>query len=108
VASIHLGHIFHLAGAPLVTEAAAALVSIPDGALVVADDGTDRLGNFDAGNEADFVVVDPTRTPALQAAVTDGLRPGETTRDRTLFGVLMATGEASIAGTYVQGRRLSP
>ena len=30
----HLGHIFHIAGEPKVTEAAAALVSIPDGALV--------------------------------------------------------------------------
>ena len=37
---VHLGHIFHLAGSPKVTEAAAALVSIPDGALVIGDDGT--------------------------------------------------------------------
>lgn len=35
----HLGHIFHIAGEPKVTEAAAALVSIPDGALVLADGG---------------------------------------------------------------------
>jgi guanine deaminase len=39
VATTHLGHIFHLTGAPLVTEASDALVSIPDGALVVEDDG---------------------------------------------------------------------
>src|SRR6185437_3888853 len=39
MARTHLGQIFHLAGAPLVTEAAAALVSIPQGALVVDDDG---------------------------------------------------------------------
>ncbi|HYJ57514.1 MAG TPA: guanine deaminase, partial [Mycobacterium sp.] len=37
---VHLGHIFHLAGNPKITEAAAALVAIPDGALVVADNGT--------------------------------------------------------------------
>src|SRR3954469_9748985 len=37
--NIHYGHIFHVAGAPKVTEAADALVSIPDGALVVGDDG---------------------------------------------------------------------
>jgi len=37
---VHLGHVFHIAGNPLVTEAAEALVSIPDGALVVDDDGT--------------------------------------------------------------------
>src|SRR6201999_4013271 len=39
VAQIHLGHIFHLTGSPLVTDAAQALVSIPEGALVVEDDG---------------------------------------------------------------------
>ena len=37
--NVHYGHIFHLAGSPKVTEAADALVSIPDGALVVGDDG---------------------------------------------------------------------
>jgi guanine deaminase len=36
---VHLGHVYHIAGSPLVTEAADALVSIPDGALVVDDDG---------------------------------------------------------------------
>ena len=36
---IHLGHVFHLAGSPLITEAAAALVSISDGALVFDDGG---------------------------------------------------------------------
>ncbi|WP_059015501.1 amidohydrolase family protein [Mycobacterium sp. M26] len=36
---VHYGHIFHLAGSPTITEAADALVSIPDGALVVGDDG---------------------------------------------------------------------
>ncbi|MEV3903275.1 amidohydrolase family protein [Mycobacterium sp. NPDC050551] len=36
---VHYGHIFHLTGRPTVTEAADALVSVPDGALVVGDDG---------------------------------------------------------------------
>lgn len=35
----HFGHVFHIAGNPLVTGAADALVSIPDGALVYGDDG---------------------------------------------------------------------
>jgi guanine deaminase len=35
---VHLGHVYHVAGNPLITQAADALVSIPDGALVV-DDG---------------------------------------------------------------------
>lgn len=37
---VHYGHIFHLAGSPRITEAVDALVSIPDGALVVGEDGT--------------------------------------------------------------------
>jgi guanine deaminase len=36
---VHLGHVFHLTGSPTVTEAADALVSIPDGALAIDDDG---------------------------------------------------------------------
>src|ERR1700760_4071139 len=36
---VHLGHVYHVAGSPLITEAAEALVSIPDGALVVDGDG---------------------------------------------------------------------
>ena len=36
---VHLGQIYHVAGSPTVSEAAAALVSIPDGALVIDDSG---------------------------------------------------------------------
>jgi guanine deaminase len=36
---VHLGHVFHIAGSPLVTEATDALVSIPDAALVIDDGG---------------------------------------------------------------------
>ena len=73
-------------------------------------DMEDRFGNFDVGKEADFVVVDPTRTPALNAVIAHGLRSADPTmaRNQTLFGLLMRTRETSIAGTYVQGRRLQP
>ena len=66
--------------------------------------------DFDVGKEADFVVIDPTRTPALNAVITHGVRSDDATmaRDQTLFGLLMRTRETSIAGTYVQGRRLQP
>src|SRR6201996_3728504 len=37
---VHLGYIYHIAGSPTVSEAAVALVSIPDGALVIDDSGT--------------------------------------------------------------------
>ncbi|MGW4366595.1 amidohydrolase family protein [Nocardia takedensis] len=36
---VHLGRIFHIAGRPTVTDAARALVAIPDGALAVGADG---------------------------------------------------------------------
>ena len=73
-------------------------------------DMEDRFGNFDVGKEADFVVVDPNRTPALKAVIGYGVRSADATtaRDQTLFGLLMRTRETSIAGTYVQGRRLPP
>lgn len=73
-------------------------------------DMEDRFGNFDVGKEADFVVVDPTRTPALKAVITQGVRSADPimARDQTLFGLLMRTRETSIAETYVQGRRLQP
>ncbi len=39
VNQVHLGHVFHLAGRPTVQDAADALVSLPNGALIVAGDG---------------------------------------------------------------------
>ncbi|KQQ00721.1 MULTISPECIES: amidohydrolase family protein [unclassified Rathayibacter] len=38
--AVHRGHVLHIAGSPTLGEASAALVSIPDGALVVDDAGT--------------------------------------------------------------------
>jgi guanine deaminase len=68
-----------------------------------------RFGNFDVGKEADFVVVDPRRTPALNGPLTHGVRSEdpELARDQTLFALLMGIRESSIAEVYVQGRRLS-
>lgn len=68
-----------------------------------------RIGNFDAGKEADFVVVDPRAWPQLDAAIHHGVRsddPGRA-RDQTLFALLMAMREPAIVGVYVQGRRLA-
>ncbi|WP_332112850.1 amidohydrolase family protein [Rhodococcus ruber] len=61
MARVHRGHIFHVAGSPTVTDAAAALVSIPDGALVVGDDGIiEFCGEFDflPSRFADLAVAD--------------------------------------------------
>ncbi|GAS97865.1 guanine deaminase [Mycolicibacterium canariasense] len=69
-----------------------------------------RFGNFDVGKEADFVVVDPARTPALSAALTTGIRSAEPqlARDQTLFALLMGLRESSVTAVYVQGRHLNP
>jgi guanine deaminase len=73
-------------------------------------DMEDRFGNFDVGKEADFVVIDPSRTPALNAVISHGVRSDDPAmaHDQTLFALLMRARETSIAGTYVQGRRLQP
>jgi guanine deaminase len=68
-----------------------------------------RFGNFDVGKEADFVVVDPSGTPALQAVVNYGVRSGDAdlARDQTLFALLMGVRESSIAEVYVRGSRVT-
>ena len=71
-------------------------------------DMEDRFGNFDVGKEADFVVVDPSRTPALAGMVTLGTRSPDTAMasHQTLFAFLMGMREPSVAQVYVQGRRV--
>nr|WP_199256521.1 amidohydrolase family protein [Mycolicibacterium mengxianglii] len=72
-------------------------------------DMENRFGNFDVGKEADFVVIEPGRTPKLDAALKRGHRSEdpELARDQTLFGLLMGIRETSIAEVYVQGRRVT-
>jgi guanine deaminase len=72
-------------------------------------DMEDRFGNFDVGKEADFVVIDPAATPALEANVTQAVRSAvpDLARDQTLFALLMGIRESSISEVYVQGRRVT-
>lgn len=72
-------------------------------------DMEDRFGNFDVGKEADLVVVDPPRVPALDAALRYGVRSHEPemARDQLLFALLMGLREDAIAEVYVRGRRVS-
>jgi guanine deaminase len=68
----------------------------------------DRIGNLDAGKDADFVVIDPGRCPELEV-VLEGRVPRDDPieeRDALLFGLLMAARESAVAATYVRGRRL--
>ena len=71
-------------------------------------DMENRFGNFDVGKEADVVVVDPGRTPALASAVDYGVRSSDpaTAAQQTLFALLMGLREPAISEVYVQGRRL--
>ena len=71
-------------------------------------DMEDRIGNFDTGKEADFVVVDPRAWPPLAAAIESGTRSADPTlaRDQELFALLMSMREPAIRGVYVQGRRI--
>ena len=72
-------------------------------------DMEDRIGNFDAGREADFIVVDPAGWAPLGAALSKGSRSADTemARDQTLFALLMSMREPAISQVYVQGRRIS-
>lgn len=71
-------------------------------------DMEDRFGNFDVGKEADLVVVDPARTPALASAIEYGVRSSDPAMaaQQTLFALLMGLRESAISEVYVQGRRL--
>ncbi len=51
---VHHGHIFHLAGSPLITEASDALVEIPDGALAIGADGMIKYCGEKSGLPAEF------------------------------------------------------
>ena len=71
-------------------------------------DMEDRFGNFDVGKEADLVVVDPSRTPAMASAVDCGVRSSDPAMaaQQTLFALLMGLREPAISEVYVQGRRV--
>jgi len=72
-------------------------------------DMENRFGNFDVGKEADFVVVDPSGTPALHATLTNAVRADDSAlaQDQSLFALLMGMRESSIAEVYVRGRKLA-
>ncbi|WP_280301221.1 amidohydrolase family protein [Nocardia abscessus] len=71
-------------------------------------DMENRFGNFDVGKEADFLVVEPARDPALNGTLAHGIRSEDPAlaRAQTLFALLMGIRESAIAEVYVQGRRI--
>lgn len=64
----------------------------------------DRVGNLDAGKEADFLVLDPQRQPLLPELLA---RIDPEDAERLLFTLLMSMREDVIDGVYVRGRRVT-
>ncbi|MFW0787757.1 amidohydrolase family protein [Gordonia sp. CPCC 206044] len=69
----------------------------------------DRIGNFDVGKQADFLVIDAGRWAPLESILAHGVRADDETlaRDQILFGLLMGLREPAIAEVHVQGRRVT-
>jgi guanine deaminase len=72
-------------------------------------DMDDRIGNFDVGKEADFVVLEPHRWEMYGCTLENVVKPADpiTARDANLFAVLMLAREPALTETYVRGRRLT-
>jgi len=64
----------------------------------------DRIGNLDAGKEADFVVVDPRRQELLAESLS---QIDEYDRAAQLFTLLMGMREEAVVQVYVKGRKLN-
>ncbi len=63
----------------------------------------DKIGNFEVGKEADFIVLDPKATP-LMATRTQGF-PAQTLAEleQKLFGVMMLGDDRAIHAVYIAG-----
>ncbi|MEI6623323.1 MAG: guanine deaminase [Actinomycetes bacterium] len=68
----------------------------------------DRIGNLDAGKEADFVVLDPDRWAPLARSLRHSQRADDATlaRDQILFALIMTSREPAIDSVYVQGSKV--
>lgn len=67
----------------------------------------DRVGNLDAGKQADFLVVDPQCQRLLPELLDRVASEDPEETDRLLFTLLLGMREAAIAGVFVQGRELT-
>jgi guanine deaminase len=61
----------------------------------------DKIGNFESGKEADFVVLDPAGS-SLSKRRTDVA----TSLEESLFALTMLGDDRNIAATYVAGKRV--
>lgn len=58
-----------------------------------------KIGNFDRGMEADFVVIDPTRNPLLQYRVADA-----SSIEDVLFAVMILGDDRIVKDTFLKGK----
>jgi guanine deaminase len=63
----------------------------------------DRIGSFEAGREADFIVLDPAATPLLERR----MRSTKTLEEK-LFAWMILGDERAIRETYVMGKAMRP
>ncbi len=63
----------------------------------------DKLGSFNPGNEADFVVLDPRATPLLALRNEGGIPPSLEAVEDLLFSLVIMGGDRAVAATYIMG-----
>jgi guanine deaminase len=68
----------------------------------------DKLGSFDPGKEADFVVLDPQATPLLALRNGGGIPKSLEALEDLLFSLVIMGGDRAIAATYILGKQVYP
>jgi guanine deaminase len=87
----------HLVGSALTPLRAFYLATLGGAASLCLDD---RIGNFDPGKEADFVVLDPAATPLMARR----LARAESLAER-LFALMVLGDDRAVFATHILGRR---
>ncbi|WOD40598.1 guanine deaminase [Nodosilinea sp. E11] len=65
----------------------------------------DKLGSFDLGKEADFVVLDPQATPLLALRNQGGIPQTLAALEDLLFSLVIMGSDRAVAATYIMGER---
>ncbi|MEB3290869.1 MAG: guanine deaminase [Leptolyngbya sp.] len=68
----------------------------------------DKIGSFKPGNEADFIVLNPSATPLLALRNQAPLTPDLATMADRLFSLLIMGDDRAVTATYILGQRYIP
>jgi guanine deaminase len=63
----------------------------------------DKLGNFDIGKEADFIVMDMQATPLMALRNQGGMPQSLETLSEQIFATMILGDDRAIAATYIAG-----